>query len=500
MGRDHKTVSKERLDVSRLNPNLPRIIFWILKRLYVLGQREGYIGDVEEEYYEKVESLGKRRADAWIRRHALAAIPRIFIHNLCWGIVMFKSYLRVAASVIRKQKMFSVIKISGLSIGFAFCILIALFIKDELLFDRFHTNADALYNVVTTNHYYQITSRVTPSPMGEELAARFSEIENFVRINRSQHTVRYEDRLFRETVHIVDPHFFEVFSFPLLRGSEKTVLENPNAIVLTEQAADKYFGNEDPLGQTLLFSSGEGWKPFTVSGLCRDVPANSSLTFDFVISIDNLPTAGDWNRDNTRTYILLKEGVGVDHIEKSILDVVKPFRRDYYERLGRRGSLVNEGETITYSLQNIKDMHFHSAHIWGSRGGYSKRCYILGGIAILLLLLGMFNYINLSTARSTVRAKEVGMRKVLGADRQHIIAQFMGESLILGILACILSAVIVYAVLPLFTEITGHVLWLDFCAPTISGFYRRKLWLVLPGGFHTVRVLSWLQQEMKPLL
>lgn len=440
-------------------------------------------GDFEELYHQKRKTHSGIWANFWITMQILISAPGFIKNEIYWKAAMLRSYLMITLRHMKKQIVNSTINIISLSIGLAFCVLIFLFIKDELSHDRFHKNADAVYNIICNDHYYEGALRLTPAPLAPYLIEHFHEIEKFVRIGGSINAVRYEDKIYQERVHLVDPQFFEVFSFPLLSGSPQAVLQSDNSVVITKSMANKYFGRVDPIGKILVIYFGEEQKAFEISGIVKDPPDNSSIQFHFLLNLNNLRSVEEtdplynWNRDFVMTFILLEEATSAELIEKNILNLIKPFRGSYYERRKKYGSLKTDVETITYSLQNIKDFYLHSSNIRGFQKGSIQRSYILTGIALLMLLLGIVNFVNLSIARASRRALEIGVRKVLGADKKQFIRQFWGESLFIATISIVIGLTISALFLPVFNSLSNKNLDLNALYNPIN----LVLFLVLVG-------------------
>jgi putative ABC transport system permease protein len=374
---------------------------------------------------------------------------------------MMKNYLKIAVRNLKKYKTGSLINIVGLSIGLAFCILIYLFIKDELSFDRFHEKADSIYSIVINDHFYEYSHRSGPVPMAPVLEDHFPEIENFARLVSQRNVpVKYENNIFNETITIVDPQFLEVFSFPLNKGNPASALISDSSVILTQNAANKYFGNEDPMEKVLLLTFGDKQMPFVVDGIAKNIPSNSSIGFSLLINMDNLNaitssnSKDDWRTSRSQYYLLLNEHAEPESIENRILAIVKPHRSAFYEIRRKYGSLVENGETITFSLQNLKDIHLNSSNIYGLPRSDIRRSYILAGIALLILCIAVINFINMSIGRASERAREIGVRKMLGAGRKQLIRQFWIESVCLALISIVLGLFIAILMLPVFNSLS----------------------------------------------
>lgn len=370
---------------------------------------------------------------------------------------MIRNYLKIALRNMRKYKTGSFINVAGLSLGLAFCILIYLFISDELSFDRFHEKADSIYSIVINDHFYEYSRRYWMVPIAPVLKDHFPEIESFARLVREINVpVKYNDNIFNENICMADPEFLEIFSFRPKKGNPGSALYSDSSVVLTQNTANKYFGNEDPIGKVLLFTFGERQKPFVVDGIMENVPSNSSIHFSILINIDNLNfiyssnSLDDWTRRSAQSYLLLKKQADPAHIENRILGIVKPYMSVFYETRQRYGSLVKNGETITYSLQNLKDIHLNSSNIVHLPRSDIRKSYILAAIALLILLIAVINFINMSIGRASLRAREISVRKMLGAGRKQLIHQFWIESVCTALISIVLGLFIAVLMLPVF--------------------------------------------------
>ena len=359
---------------------------------------------------------------------------------------MFKNYLKIALRNLFKQKTYSLINIAGLAVGMACFILIFLWVQDELSYDMFHKNINQLYRVVDYEKYSngeELYFSQNSALLGPILKSMYPEIHDFARYRRGGSTiVNYGEKRFTEDgVVFTDPSFFKLFSFSIIKGNQETILSDPYSIVITEEIAQKYFGTEEPVGKTLLI---DNKLDFKVTGIVKKAASNSHLRFKFIIPFETIKEFG-MNIDNWRswafaTYILLDEKANHKAVSRKITNVIKEHE---------------DSAIATISLQSVKDIHLYSSHIWGLGGdGEIKYVYIFSAIAIFILLTACINFMNLATARSAKRAKEVGLRKVVGAARKEIIVQFLNESLLMSIIALIFSLSIVNITLPFFNRLS----------------------------------------------
>ena len=360
---------------------------------------------------------------------------------------------------MKKHKGYSFINIAGLAVGMACCLLIVLYIQDELSYDAFHVNADRIFRVVTsTSRDGMPTNANGTFGTGPAMKEDFPEVVDFVRIRKmGQGTsiyIGYGDRKFyEERFFFADPSIFTVFSFALIEGDVEKALSEPNSIVITEAMADKYFGHEDPMGKILEadpYNTGE-MMVFQVTGIAKNVPGNSHFHFDFLASYanqrENLTTLGGLH--SHYTYVLLQDASQAARVESRIPDFI---RRRFMEN-----------SWYTNHLQPIRRIRLHSrlrAEIEST--GNMASVTIFSMVAVIVLVIACINYINLSTARSIQRAKEVGLRKVVGARRKQLMGQFLGESLLVSILSGFLALFLAALFLPLFNAIADKEVTLHF--------------------------------------
>ena len=378
---------------------------------------------------------------------------------------MIQNYLKIAIRNLLRHKGHSFIKIFGLSIGISACILIYLFVVDELSFDKFHENGDRLYRVVQVR-YDKETEKETgrqqfmPTPIGPELQKSFTEIECQTRYVGGSGVVQYQDKIFNETLSLADSSFFKMFTFPLAYGDSETALSDDHHVVLSQSIAKKYFGEKEPLGRILTITFGQFNKDFTVTGVAEDPPFNSTLQFDIVIHFNNLPVVmnnptilENWDRWYCPFYVRTQPNVSTEQVEERL----DQFCKQYYSAQIQR--YINEGfDPFTFGLQKVKDMHLDSRMV-GNRGLFPS--YILSAIALAILLIACVNFMNLSIGLSSVRSMEVGMRKVLGADRRQLIVQFLYEALLISFLAILLALVFAELLLPGFNTLSGKQMTLS---------------------------------------
>lgn len=380
---------------------------------------------------------------------------------------MITNYLKVAVRVLLKHKIFSLINVFGLAIGVAGCILISRFVLFELSFDRYHSKGDRIFRLVNMDPQYSGGGIAkVAGPAGILALENIPAVENMVRFEY------FGERLFRVGERkgfenqglYADPSVFNIFDFNLIAGSTESALE-AGGIVLTEKLATKYFGDEDPIGKTIVIGTnrelpgreGETGYPLTVTGLMEDVPENSHFTFEFLVSpkANPFPTDQTWQRTQHYTYLLLANGSDPGGVETAFSELVRTLADE------------EEGSDL-FKLQRLTDIHLHS-NLFRELDDNSDvaTVMIFSFVALFVFAIACINFMNLSTARSATRMREVGIRKVNGANRMVLVRQFIGESVLTSGFAVLLSVVLVELALPFFNELTGLDLSIDFADPLV---------------------------------
>ena len=380
---------------------------------------------------------------------------------------MFWNVVKVALRNMRKKWLFTLINIVGLSTGIACFFLIMVDVRDEFSYDKFLENGDRLYRVALERIYpsNRIFYAHIPYSIGDAIASDIPEVERMTRIFKPGGSIvlRYEGKAYEETrILFVEPNFFNSFSIRLVRGTPETVFSTPNSLVLTERAATKYFGKDEPIGKNLITPQG----PFLVSGVCANPPENSHLEFDLLASLGLL---GMDRRPNfisfsTHTYVLLRPGTAPGTVEGRLPALVEKYAAgQIQEETGQSfKAYTAAGNGYRYFLQPVRSIHLHSRLENEIRpNGNIAYVYVLIAIAAFLIVIAGINFINLSTARSTARAREVGIRKIAGTTRGALVRQFLFESLLTSFLSVVAAAVLAKLFLPVFNQLTRKTLALD---------------------------------------
>jgi ABC-type antimicrobial peptide transport system permease subunit len=413
------------------------------------GEDFALIGDLSEEYSSLAGKKGEKKARAWYWGQVGAGFPAFVKDSVSWRCHMLKNYLVITWRNIKRHKGFSFINIAGLAVGMAACLLILLWIGDETSFNKFHQNADDIYLVVSerVGHRGEFYDE-TPVPLAESLRNDYPEIEKVVRFNFRENVLsRRGDKVFTDWKGAyVDPEVFEVFTFPLAKGDASTALDKPTAIVLTETAARNLFGEAYPLGQMIQVEEGD---LVEVTGVLRDIPDNSDIRVHYFRPLRAMKELVKykgfiWNWFSCSTFVRLQEGADPSAVHSKIsglLNTNRPWSKDPLE----------------VSLFALEDMHLHSP----AGGGPIKYIYIFGAVAAMIILIACINFMNLSTARSAKRAREVGLRKVVGSRRPQLVKQFFLESTFFALLAAVVAVGLTAAVAPFFGSFAGKPLRLD---------------------------------------
>jgi putative ABC transport system permease protein len=429
-------------------PNRPPRFFELLLRLLIpFVEREPLMGDLEEIYTRLLGESGKVRARAWYGLTVARLIPAYIRNEILWRFEMVLNYLKVLLRNLRKHKTYSVINIAGLAAGLACAILIFLWAQNELSYDRFNENAERIGLVLLKPDYADWLSNSGPGPLGPALERDYPEIIEATRSFDAPAPLRNGDRIFKGRVCGVDPSFFRIFTFPFIRGGGGEPLADPDSIVLSESMAEKLFGTEDPLGKSVGFEWWGTWHDFRVIGVVADVPANSTLSFDYLLPFNFVTRSGmsieDWEVSAYQTYILIAETASMADVERKIAGTMKR---------------VHPSSPYLLRIQPLTRIHLY--HPEG--GGPITYVTILSLIGFFILMIACINFMNLSTARSLKRAREVGLRKVVGSSREALIRQFLMESLAFSVLALGLALVMVRLLLPSVNRIVNASLHLQF--------------------------------------
>jgi len=383
---------------------------------------------------------------------------------------MIRNYLRVALRNLAKYRALSAINIFGLSIGLACCILIFLFDQYELSYDRFYAQADRIYRATLRGVINNaiLNGANTPAPMAAALVREMPEVENATRvINLGFPVIRYKDKVFSEERFFwSDSNFFQIFDLPFVEGNPRTALTQPNSVVISESMAKKYFGDEEPIGKIL---NSDKRLDYRVTGVVKNVPANSHFHFDFMATYAPRGDEQIWLSNNFYTYFLLREGAGFDGFQEKFTSMVNKYIGPQVKQfigISFEQWMSSGGNQYTYVVEPMTSIHLqsHLPHEIEANGD-SDYVYIFSFIAMAILLIACINFMNLSTARSERRAKEVGIRKTLGSNRSQLIGQFLAESVMMSAIAVGCALIFVEMALPFFNDLSGLDIRLKFFEP-----------------------------------
>lgn len=414
---------------------------------------------------------------------------------------MIRNYFKIALRNLKRNKIYSFINIAGLSIGLACAILIILYVKDEVSYDKFHKNVNNVYRIVSTSkeNGKEYKSTHTGYLQGPRFSQNVPGIRSFVRIISGAQDIKTKNEIQSQDLLYADPDFFNVFSFPLLSGDSKTCLEEPHSVVLSEDAAKKQFGTTDAVGKIVMLKDDSVFVPYKVTAVAKRCPQNSSIQFDVLLPV-NESEADAKNNDNwynffLNTFVVLDANADPQKVSEQmqrfyIKDASQTFK-EMIEKYGG-GPDVSMG---TYFLQPYTDMHMNTE--LPPQNGLQNASdpmysYILSGIALFVLLIACINFVNLTIARSIKRSKEIGIRKVVGSNRKQLIIQFLGESFLLCTIAFVLAILLAQLILPVFSDLSNKRLSISYLldAKLIGGYVFLFFLTSLLAGFYPALVLS----------
>jgi len=405
---------------------------------------------------------------------------------------MLKNLLKISFRSIAKDKTYSILNITGLTIGITCSLFLLMYILHELSYDRYHENARNIYRVVSNikEPDNAFTWAVAQIPLADELRDNYPEVKDAVRFFGTGRTLykNGEKQFYEEEFYLADSTVFDMFSYKFLHGDKETALDNPFSIVLTEKTARKYFSDiSSAVGQSIQNQQGEGGKTeeFKVTGIMEDVPLNSHFIFDGLISRNTRQNfQGSWGNFGVFTYVHLPEGYDLSKMYASLDKVIKERVDPIFEQFGIK---------IKYELQPILDIHLYSKiQDEAEAGGDISYIYIFASVAAFMLIIACINYMNLATARSINRAREVGVRKVMGSMRRQLIAQFITESVVIALIAMVFSLIFIYALLPFFNQLANKSLPFSFVlqGPVILSLLGIVLFVGVVGGSYPAFYLS----------
>jgi ABC-type antimicrobial peptide transport system permease subunit len=439
----------------------PKIFLWILRRLTVYEDLFAISRDHEIEYAEICQNHGRVWAFLWLLWNTLQAVIYYFLFIIKWSTVMFRNYLKIAFRNVKRHKVFSFINIAGLTIGMTCVVLLLLWIQDELSYDKFHEKIEDIYlvsaHIKEERDELQVPSVPGVGPLLKEL---FPEVEESARFLAAYRTfiLSYKERTFSEQrVFPADPEVLDVFTFPLVEGDPKTALKDPYSLVLSEQVAKKYFGNENPIGKVITV---DNQYPMKVMGVMKEIPSHSTFRFDilmplefYVKQIHKEDDLRGFSNQNYFVFVELQKGSSFIDLNRRIKEfVVATYSSDEYVPV----------------LRPFARFHLYRL---GDGGGSIEQIRLIGFLGAFILLIACINFMNLTTARSGNRSKEIGMRKIIGAFRKDIIKQFYFETSLLVLISVVLTVFLAKLFLPVFNTLFQKELMLEVLQnPSLLGF------------------------------
>ena len=430
----------------------PKIAERILRLILPDAGWDTPLGDFEEYYKKIFREKGSTHARFWYWSQIVKLIPAKISNSFYWRLIMFSNYVKIVLRNIKRHKIYSFINIMGLAIGMACCILVFLYVHHEMSFDRYHHDGERIFRIAQKiqKEAAELETARVATPLIPAVRESFPEVEFAARFQLATWdslVERGETKFYEDWVMIADNDIFHVFTIPFIRGNPEKALERPNTVVITEKIAQKYFGLDNPIGETLTL-----WgNPVEVTGVVANYPKNTHLKYDIIISLNGFERI--WNLDNWGwtgfyAYVKLKPNVEPKNFEEKIRHIAGIYAKEKLEEWG---------EAFTFYLQPIDSIHLHSNLVSeiGSPGN-PRDIYIFSVIGILILLISCINFTNLATARSANRAKEVGVRKVVGAHRTQLIRQFLLESMLASFVSLLASLIIVVLALPYFNTLSSQ--------------------------------------------
>lgn len=432
---------------------------------------EGIEGDLMEEFDTDVEQLGEKRAR---RRYIFNVVrffrPEIILRNKLslqiMNTIMIGNYIKVASRNIARRKLYSFINAFGLSVAIAFCTLIYLFVQDERSFDQFHVNKDYIYRIHDTDFNPDKYKKgqadpydrfaYLPAPLGTTALAELAEVQYMTRFSQGEGVMRYRDKIFKQRYTNADSGFFRMFSFPVVAGDHEHLFRNLSDAVLTRETAKKYFGDEDPIGKIFTIEM-QGEKTMRVAAVVEAPPANSSIQFEMILPIEMNPgfisNRDRWSNYSYPTFIQVYPGTSIvslqDNLNRLYQKYVPAETREWRER-----NLVPGFKPYEYGITALPEIHLRKDVDW-QKVSDPQYSWILGGIAVLILVIACINYISLALTTSASRRIEVGIRKVVGAYRKQLVQQFGFESIVLALISMMIGLGLVAIFLPYFNDFTG---------------------------------------------
>ncbi|MBE0655134.1 MAG: ABC transporter permease, partial [Bacteroidales bacterium] len=399
---------------------------------------------------------------------------------------MIKNFILIAIRNLRRDAFYNAINILGLTIGISSGLLLLMYVFDDLSYDKFHKNHENICRIGSriSEPDDAFSWSICPYPMAPQLKEDFPQVKEFLRLTQTGRTwYKYEEaRFIEEKIYYADSSVFNVFTLPLVKGNAENALVRPNTMVLSESMAEKYFGDSDPMGKTI---EREGERAYEITGVMKDLPTNTHIRFDGLISVTSLPSDfGSWGNYGVFTYVLLQDGFSGQQFDELLPQIFEKYQSEIFSRMGIE---------ISYEAMPITRIHLRSDFEGEPEPlGNMMYIYIFSAVILLILILASINYMNLAVARSIRRAREVGIRKVVGSGKGNLVGQFITESVAHAFISMILSMLVVFMALPFFNNISGKTMSPEFILqPSIlASLLGMTLLVGIVGGSYPAFYLS----------
>ncbi|MFC1726114.1 FtsX-like permease family protein [candidate division KSB1 bacterium] len=427
----------------------PHIAEFLLSIMRGYDEKYASLGDFAEFYNKVYQKEGFIKARLWYWSQVFNSLLPYLWFKICWLFIMFTNYLKISFRNIKRQKAYSFINIFGFAVGMACCLLIMLYVRYELSYDNYHGRSENIYRVLKDMKGRPGMSRWMPGPLAQAMKNDFPEVLKTARVDFGNGMVICRDKIYLdEKFYFADQEYLEIFTVDIISGDPKQVLTEPNTLIISRSKAEQLFGEENPVGKTINFKYGND-DFYKITGVFTDQPENSHFRYDFLASFKTLESQQrnsylySWRYVDCSTYLLLSEKADIDELVRKMPDFYKKYS--------------GTAEDYIFEIQPLRKIHVENHVRYEFEPGNNiKFLYLLSSISLIIMLIACFNYMNLSTARSSTRAKEVGLRKVVGATRRQLLKQLIGESLIFSAIAIVLSLIFVMAALPYFNSFVGR--------------------------------------------